>query len=558
MTQPYHLPNIRALLTQGFDDQQLRQLAFDWPEFRPVYEKLSAETRKDVLVQLLLEHAERSLQLDGLLALAQRLNPARFAAHQPYFDRPRLETELAKVEDNLAAQQKLAGILPERQLETVRRQLQAKQASLRTLLAFQNEGGLNLGQQAQALVNSPVGRDVIGPGASVTYIHRQEIHQNSESSKMSEARLRYLRRLAQRCNVLPLAALGGEEGAEEELTLERVYIALDTTTPLPLAETEKKKRSGGGREADTRPLTALEAAHHPRLALLGDPGAGKSTFVHQLLAWLAAANLGQADPPPGLPGDLLPILLTLRDLAPALAELNLAALPGERQPEALAAVVRRQAQADLERLEAGDFAAGLQEALVSGRCVLALDGLDEVPYQLRPRIRAAVGAVIAQYRPQRIIITCRVRSYVGQAVLPNFQAHTLAPFDEAKVTAFGRAWYRAQQELGRVEAAQARAKAGNLIEAALSEDLRELSQNPMLLTTMALIHQREIGLPHERVRLYNLAVEVLLSRWQKRKSGEAGLALSPSLAEFLKDNLRLRQVMERLAYAAHRARRGGT
>jgi hypothetical protein len=72
------------LLTQGFDDPQLRQLAFDWPKFRPAYEKLTANTRKDVLVQLLIEQAERTLQMDKLLALAQQHNPARYAAHQPY------------------------------------------------------------------------------------------------------------------------------------------------------------------------------------------------------------------------------------------------------------------------------------------------------------------------------------------------------------------------------------------------------------------------------------------------------------------------------------------
>jgi len=69
----------------------------------------------------------------------------------------------------------------------------------------------------------------------------------------------------------------------------------------------------------------------------------------------------------------------------------------------------------------------------------------------------------------------------------------------------------------------------------------------MLLTTMALIHQREVELPKERVRLYSLAVQVLLTRWQQRK----GLAVSPELATVLGDDLKLRSILERLAYAAH-------
>ena len=49
------------------------------------------------------------------------------------------------------------------------------------------------------------------------------------------------------------------------------------------------------------------------------------------------------------------------------------------------------------------------------------------------------------------------------------------------------AWYRAQVALKRAEPDKARVRAENLAEAALAEDLRELSANPMLLTTMALI-----------------------------------------------------------------------
>ena len=40
--------------------------------------------------------------------------------------------------------------------------------------------------------------------------------------------------------------------------------------------------------------------------------------------------------------------------------------------------------------------------------------------------------------------------------------------------------------------------------------------SPMLLTTMALIHQKETEFPGERVKLYKLAVDVLLRRWQRQ------------------------------------------
>ena len=70
----------------------------------------------------------------------------------------------------------------------------------------------------------------------------------------------------------------------------------------------------------------------------------------------------------------------------------------------------------------------------------------------------------------------------------------------------------------------------------------------MLLTTMALIHTQEAQLPRERVKLYRRAVEILLLRWQKR----IGLGVDTALANVLKDEAKLRAILERLAYEAHR------
>ncbi len=406
------------------------------------------------------------------------------------------------------------------------------------------------------IINAPVAGDVFGPGS------RKEVHLNPTEQRREQllaARRRYLERLQRHCQALPLAALGGEEGTEEELTLDRVYIELMTTTRIEKAggkpeEPERRARPDAEAGDKSRPLTALEAAAQAaKLVILGDPGSGKSTFVKKLAAWLAAANLGASKAPEGIAADLLPILVVLRDLPPRLSGLALAALSQERQREQLAHAVRDQILADLNRFEARGFSEGMREILSEGRCLLILDGLDEVPFDQRRLVRRAVAAVLEHFRVARLIITCRIRSYAGEAVFPGFASHTLAPFDESQVQGFTAAWYKAQHEMGRVEADKVKDKASDLAAAALSPALRELAANPMMLTTMAIIHQREIGLPRERVRLYNLAVDVLLRRWQKRKLGAEALALTPALSAFLADDLRLRTVMERLAFEAHQS-----
>jgi formylglycine-generating enzyme required for sulfatase activity len=383
------------------------------------------------------------------------------------------------------------------------------------------------------------------------------------------ARLRYLEKLRRQCQALPLAALGGEESADEEITLERVYIELDTTTRAEIEKTPGKHLTRKPEEAHLQdelfrsldreaqkqpgpPVSALEAAERERrLMLLGDPGSGKSTFVLRLLAWQCTAGLEGKDAPPGIQAGWLPVLIVLRDLAARLAGLPLDRLSGNQREERLLQAVREQLSKDLERLNVMEFTPGLLEAFHSGQCLLVLDGLDEVPVELQPRLREMIQAVMKCCQPQRVLATCRIRSYTGEVVLPRFQAYTLAPFDNPKIEQFAKAWYSAQQELGRVDALQAEEKSQDLAQAAQGEDLQELAQNPMLLTSMAIIHQKEIGLPRERVRLYSLVVDVLLRRWQARRAGSQGL--SEKLADFLRDDLRLRAAMERLAYQAHSA-----
>ena len=76
------------------------------------------------------------------------------------------------------------------------------------------------------------------------------------------------------------------------------------------------------------------------------------------------------------------------------------------------------------------------------------------------------------------------------------------PFDKDEIANFVRAWYNAQCQLGRVDAVQSEQKVTNLAEAALKPGLRKLATNPMLLTTMAVIHQQDTRLPEERGSLY--------------------------------------------------------
>ncbi len=183
--------------------------------------------------------------------------------------------------------------------------------------------------------------------------------------------------------------------------------------------------------------------------------------------------------------------------------------------------------------------------------MLILDGLDEVPLDTRGAVRALVKAALRAYMVERVIVTSRIRSYTAAPLFRDWPAITLRPFTEEQITAFVRAWYQAQAQLGRFSKEEAESRADNLREAALSESLLPLATNPMLLTTMTLIHQREVELPDQRVQVYSMAVDILIRRWRRWKAGR--LTASEALEAFLQDDTRLRPALEHLAFVAHTA-----
>lgn len=85
----YHLPNIRTLLSKGFNERELWDLCFYELEFRPVYDQIPLSASKSELIRLLLEFSEQKLLLDILLDWAKKRNPARYEQHLPYTITPK-------------------------------------------------------------------------------------------------------------------------------------------------------------------------------------------------------------------------------------------------------------------------------------------------------------------------------------------------------------------------------------------------------------------------------------------------------------------------------------
>ncbi len=396
----------------------------------------------------------------------------------------------------------------------------------------------------------------------------------------------YLHRIARQTRRLPLTGVDPKTARDQgssELQLSAVYTALLTQRPETIDIDRAIQEQYPERIArEARRLSALEVLdREPRLALLGGPGSGKSTFVNFVALCLAGEGLGYADanlsvlvaplpveeqgikkkyeefwpqrPQSWSHGPLLPVRIVLRDLAARGLP-----VPGERADgDTLWAFIVDELGQTLR-----EYTPHLKAELLERGGLILLDGLDEVPdaHQRREQVKQAVQGFSDSFPRCRFLVTSRTYAYQRQDwKLEDFSEVVLSPFTPGQIVRFVDGWYTHVGDVRGLDPADTQGRA-TLLKTAIerSERLAELAAYPLLLTLMASLHAWRGGsLPEKREELYADAVDLLLDQWESPKvvCDAAGrpLVRQPSLAEWLKvDRALVRAELDRLAFEAHR------
>jgi len=156
--------------------------------------------------------------------------------------------------------------------------------------------------------------------------------------------------------------------------------------------------------------------------------------------------------------------------------------------------------------------------LERGRCLILLDGLDEVKSDERQAIYQWLESFAGAYAQNRFIVSSRVVGYTGFQLPGDIAEAVLRPFNDEQVELYVRAFHRAYVRWETDAEPSDDGEANRLLESLrASSRLSGLARNPFMLSALALIHRAEGKLPRHRVQAYEVFARALCETWAEAR-----------------------------------------
>ncbi|MEG5042314.1 MULTISPECIES: NACHT domain-containing protein [unclassified Microcoleus] len=286
-------------------------------------------------------------------------------------------------------------------------------------------------------------------------------------------------------------------GMREAVPLESVYTAVQFLDEQEkrsfesiqnLEEAYRQAKERNFQQQDCKKQEGLKIANQKQyLMVLGQPGAGKSTFLRKIGLEALKGKKG------GFKHDRIPVFIELKSFTSSpidiekliIEEFSICGFPSSEQ--------------------------FIAKALEQGKLLILLDGLDEVPTVNTNEVISKIQNFVDSYDKNSFIVSCRTAAYRN-----NFQRFTdvkLADFDDTQIEQFIGNWFQSEvdQQAGTAQ------KCWELLQKPEYAAAKELAHTPLLLTFLCLNYDRSQNFPNNRSVLYKKALRILLEEWAAEK-----------------------------------------
>ncbi|MFN3528237.1 MAG: NACHT domain-containing protein, partial [Candidatus Altarchaeaceae archaeon] len=226
--------------------------------------------------------------------------------------------------------------------------------------------------------------------------------------------------------------------------------------------------------------------------ILGDPGTGKTTIL-RYIALIFSRGLKKVYEKFNIDEWLLPVLVPFSGIYPTIKDKSFV--------DAICDYYKRSVGLENTRF--------IKEYLKEGKCIVLLDGLDEIPEEKeRFNISREVENFIRMYGKNRFIITSRILGY-EKINIEGIKEYYVSQLNDEEIEKFVNSWFLAFEKKIKEGSPEnvikniAENEAKQLIESINSDkNIKELSRNPFLLSLICLVQKSGYKLPRYRVDLY--------------------------------------------------------
>ncbi|NUN66533.1 NACHT domain-containing NTPase [Pseudanabaena biceps] len=258
---------------------------------------------------------------------------------------------------------------------------------------------------------------------------------------------------------------------------------------------EEVDRFGLGKISESQISGKQAVERYHKLRVLGRPGSGKSTFLKYLAI---QSNLEQ------LEESQVPVFIKLRDFAESCRESS--------QTSLLEYIHQEFLTSDISHMSV------VKKLLQSGRMLLLIDGMDEVPHDQEHVIMNEIRRFADKYHKNQFVTTCRTASQ--NLSLQSFTDVEIAPFTQQQITVFSQKWFVAFSTGFDPQSSDRASQFIEKLELSENWGFRRMVTTPLFLHLACSIFNRQGKFPSKQAEFYKQGMDLLLGKWDEAQGIE--------------------------------------